>query len=72
MVDHTADIARKLGKPVALVISDFVPEDESQFQAVQELRHRCIEDGFAVFPSMGRASRALQRLVQYHRWLAEE
>ena len=52
MVDHTADIAKNLGKPVALVISDITPEDPGQFEATQELRHHCIERGFAIFPNM--------------------
>ena len=72
MVDHTADIAKNLGKPVALVISDITPEDPGQFEATQELRHHCIERGFAIFPNMGRASRAVKRLVDYHLWREAE
>jgi acyl-CoA synthetase (NDP forming) len=72
ILEHTADIAKDLGKPVALVLSDIAPETEQQLQATLELRHRCIEEGFATFPSMVRASRAVRRLVDYHRWRAEE
>ena len=72
MIDHTADIAENLGKPVALVISDITPEDPGQFEATQELRRHCIERGFAIFPNMGRASRAVKRLVDYHLWREAE
>ncbi len=71
ILDHTADIANDLGKPVALVIADVAPETEQQLQAILELRHRCIEGGFATFPSMNRASRAVRRLVDYYRWISE-
>ncbi|SVC10000.1 uncharacterized protein METZ01_LOCUS262854, partial [marine metagenome] len=71
ILDHTADIANDLGKPVALVIADVPPETEQQLQAMLELRHRCIEGGFATFPSMSRASRAVRRLVDYYRWISE-
>ena len=67
LIDHTLEIAHNLGKPVALVLAEFVPENEQQLQAVREIRNRCIEEGFAVFPSIGRASRAVRRLVEFHR-----
>ena len=67
LVEHTAQIARNLGKPVAVVVADFVPQNESQLQAAQELRNRCIEEGLAIFPSIGRASRAVRSLVEYYR-----
>lgn len=72
ILDHTAEIANDVGKPVALVLSDIAPETDAQLQATLELRHRCIEEGFATFPSMIRASRAVKRLVDYHRRKAEE
>ena len=64
--------ARNLAKPVALVLAEFTPETEQQLEATLELRHRCIEEGFAIFPSIGRASRAISRLVRYYRWRKEE
>jgi acyl-CoA synthetase (NDP forming) len=67
MIAHTQEIATKVGKPVALVMSDVTPGNERQLQATQELRQRCIEAGFAIFPSIGRASRATRKLVEYHR-----
>ena len=67
MIDHTVEIMRNLGKPIAIVLAEFIPEDESQLHAAQEIRNRCIQEGLAVFPSIGRASRAVQRLVRYYR-----
>ena len=71
MLEHTVDIANNLGKPVALVISDIPPETQQQLEATLALRHRCIEEGFPIFPSIGRASRATSRLVAYYRWREE-
>ncbi|MBF8267411.1 MAG: hypothetical protein HW388_919 [Dehalococcoidia bacterium] len=71
MIEHTAGIARNFSKPVALVLPDMIPEDEQMLQSTQEMRERCIKEGFAIFPSMSRAARAVRRLVGYHRWLAE-
>ena len=68
MLEHTVDIANNLGKPVALVIADFAPENEQQLEATLALRHQCIDEGFPIFPSIGRASRATKRLVDYFRW----
>ncbi|MSQ40487.1 MAG: acetyl-CoA synthetase [Dehalococcoidia bacterium] len=67
MIGHTQEIATKVGKPVALVMADVAPGNERQLQTTQELRQRCIEAGFAIFPSIGRASRAVRRLVDYYR-----
>ncbi|MBI2856143.1 MAG: CoA-binding protein [Chloroflexi bacterium] len=72
ILEHTVGISRNLAKPIALVLADFAPETEQQLEATLELRHRCIEEGFAIFPSIGRASRAISRLVRYYRWREEE
>ena len=68
ILEHTVDIANNLGKPVALVISDIPPENVQQLETTLALRHRCIEEGFPIFPSICRASRATSRLVTYYRW----
>ena len=67
MLEHTVDIANNLGKPVALVMADFAPENEQQLKAILALRHQCINEGFPIFPSIGRASKAVYRLVAYYR-----
>ena len=72
ILEHTIGISRNLAKPVALVLAEFTPETDQQLEATLELRHRCIEEGFAIFPSIGRASRAISRLVRYYRWREEE
>ena len=71
MLEHTMAIANDQGKPVALVISDHTPGDERLLKATVELRRQCVKDGFAVFPTMGRAARAIKRLGNYYRWLEE-
>jgi hypothetical protein len=71
MLEHTADIASNQGKPVALVIADFTPENQRLLEATVELRRQCVKDGFAVFPTISRAARAIKRLVDYYRWLEE-
>ena len=65
--EHSLNMVKTLGKPVALVMADIVPQDERQLQATREIRDRCLEAGFAIFPSIGRASRAVYRLVSYYR-----
>ncbi len=67
MIAHTQEIATKVGKPVALVMADITPDSERQLLAARELRKQCIEAGFAIFPSIGRASRAVHKLVGYYR-----
>jgi len=71
MLEHTMAIANDQGKPVALVISDHTSGDERLLKATVKLRRQCVKDGFAVFPTMGRAARAIKRLVDYYRWLEE-
>ena len=71
MLEHTMAIANDQGKPVALVISDHTPGDERLLKATVELRRQCVKDGFAVFPTVGRAGRAIKRLVDYYRWRKE-
>jgi len=68
ILEHTVDIANNLGKPVALIITDMTPDSPQQLEATIALRSKCIEDGFPIFPSIGRASRATRRLVDYYRW----
>ncbi|MQF48813.1 hypothetical protein FIM08_02790 [SAR202 cluster bacterium AC-647-N09_OGT_505m] len=68
ILEHTVDIANNLGKPVALVMPDSAPENVQQLEATLALRNRCIEEGFPIFTSIGRASRATSRLVAYYRW----
>ena len=71
MLEHTAAIANNQDKPVALVISDITPVDERLLEATVELRRRVVRDGFAVFPTISRAARAIKRLVDYYRWREE-
>ena len=72
ILEHTIGISQNLGKPVALVLSESIPESREQYEVNLELRHKCIEQGFAIFPSMGRASRAISRLVRYYIWRTAE
>ena len=67
LVEHTADIVRDTGKPIAIVLAEFTPENERQMEAAREIRTKCLNAGFAIFPSVGRASRALRGLADYHR-----
>jgi acyl-CoA synthetase (NDP forming) len=71
MLEHTMAIAKEQGKPVALVISDHTPGGDRLLKATVELRRQCVADGFAVFPTIGRAARAIKRLVDYYRWREE-
>ena len=71
MLEHTAAIANNQDKPVALVISDITPVDERLLESTVELRRQVVRDGFAVFPTISRAARAIKRLVDYYRWREE-
>ena len=57
MLEHTAAIASELGKPVALVIADHIPDNDKLLKASAELHRQCVRDGFAVFPTISRAAR---------------
>lgn len=69
MLEHTAAIADEHGKPVALVIADYIPESERLMKATLKLRRDCVRNGFAVFPTISRAAKATKHLVDYNRWL---
>tara|TARA_B100001013_G_C24517222_1_gene405446 strand:- start:120 stop:788 length:669 start_codon:yes stop_codon:yes gene_type:complete len=69
MLEHTAAIADEHGKPVALVIADYIPESERLMKATLKLRRDCVKNGFAVFPTISRAAKAIKHLVDYNRWL---
>ena len=71
MLEHTAAIADDWGKPVALVIADLIPDNDRLLKATVELHRQCVKDGFAVFPTISRAARAIKRLVDYYRWREE-
>jgi hypothetical protein len=58
----TLILARKeSGKPLAVVLYSRAcdPEDMKTEQALRRMRHRLLEQGVAVFPSMDRAIRAI-------------
>ena len=56
---------------MALVIADLIPDNDRLLKATVELHRQCVKDGFAVFPTISRAARAIKRLVDYYRWLEE-
>ena len=59
-------------KPVAIVLDSEIPGAEWKREALVELREMCIQAEVAVFPTVGRAARAIRRFVEYHSWRAEE
>ena len=68
MLDKTRDIVNNYHKPVAIVVSDFTPDSDLLLEATVELRRSCVEEGFPVFPTIGRAARAIKRLIDYYVW----
>ena len=65
--DRAIDVARSTHKPVAFVMDDTLPEAAWERQAVGESRRKLAEAGLAVFPTVTRAARALQKLATYYR-----
>ena len=66
MLERTLEVCGRLEKPLALVIGDYLPSDQRQLESAQELRRQVMESGFAIFPSIRRASRAIHRLSTYY------
>lgn len=65
-LDHNLDVSRHTGKPLALVMDDALPRGEGRWKAGQELREHAMAQGFAVFPTVRRAARALRRVTEYY------
>lgn len=61
------EVARGLGKPVAIVIRPGGVPEEWRWRATLEAEGECLKDGLTIYPSMQRAANALAALVRYHR-----
>ena len=66
-VDMFVEVSRQTSKPMAVVLGADLPRDEWKQQAVAEFRETCVQAGLPVFPTTGRAARAIRRFVDYHR-----
>ena len=66
-VDMFVEVSRQTSKPMAVVLGADLPKDEWKQQAVGEFRETCVQAGLPVFPTTGRAARAIRRFVDYHR-----
>ncbi|HWO94180.1 MAG TPA: hypothetical protein VNL92_05390, partial [Dehalococcoidia bacterium] len=63
-------VEREIGKPVVYVIRP--PMTQDGLEATQVFQERAAEEGFAVFPSVARAARAIAALFERQRLLMEE
>lgn len=65
-VEGFIQVARKTAKPLTVVLGPADTPEEWRWQAVMEARQHLIEAGLPVFPTVGRAARALRRFMAYH------
>ncbi|MDY6853382.1 MAG: CoA-binding protein [Thermodesulfobacteriota bacterium] len=64
------DNAKKCGKPVAFVLRSVgTPEAK---QVLQEEQEKFLKQGLPLYPSISRASKAIDNLIEYNRRLQEE
>lgn len=64
--------AQQTAKPVAVVLGHGASRFEWQREALLAAREKVVGAGVALFPSIGRAARALRRAADYWRWREEE
>ncbi len=64
-VEAVLDVGRSAGKPLAIVLSTAGMVEAEKIAA--EIQGECLEAGFPVFPTMGRAARAINHLVSHAR-----
>ncbi len=65
-VEAILDLEGTIDKPVAVVLH-FCGVDRAKGLASQAQSRLC-EAGFAVFPSIGRAASAINKVIEYHEW----
>ncbi len=53
-------------KPMVIVLRPADHAEEWRWRVFMEQQQRCISEGAAIFPSVGRAARALGKFVNYH------
>ena len=70
-VESFVHIGRQSPKPLAVVMGADLPRTEWKRQAMAEMREMCIQANLPVFPTIGRAARAIRRFVDYHLWRTE-
>jgi acyl-CoA synthetase (NDP forming) len=66
MVDLLLNVRRSTEKPTAIVLRPADHTEEWRWQGFIEQQQRCVDEGAAIFPSVGRAARALGKFVEYH------
>ncbi|MGB6896504.1 MAG: CoA-binding protein [Dehalococcoidia bacterium] len=67
VVDRFIDASRRASKPLGVVLGSADSPEERRWQTMVEARERLVDAGVAVYPSIGRAARAMVRFTQYCR-----
>jgi len=70
-VESFVQIGQQSPKPLAVVLGADLPRTEWKRQAMAEIREMCVQADLPVFPTIGRAARAIKRFVDYHLWRTE-
>jgi len=65
-VESILDLKGTIDKPVAVALH-FCAADRAK-ELASQARARLCEAGFAVYPSMGRAASAVNKVIEYHEW----
>ena len=63
-VEAAAEVARTVGKPMAVVLS--TSGDPRAQNAVLEAQQTCSRAGLPAYPTIGRAARAISRFISYY------
>ena len=59
------DLRQQTGRPTAVIVRSADAKEEWRRQAVHRERERLVQGGLPVFPTLGRATRALDRVMRY-------
>ena len=63
-IEAIIDVGKTIDKPLAIVL--FTAEMVEAEKMADEVQGQCLEAGFPVYPTMGRASRAINHMISYY------
>jgi len=63
-IEAIIDAGRALSKPLAIVV--FTAGMVEAERIASEVQVQCLEAGFPVYPTMGRAARAINHMISYY------
>ncbi len=63
-IESVVDVGKTIDKPLAIVL--FTAGMVEAEKAASEVQADCLEAGFPVYPTVGRAARAISHMISWH------